>query len=66
MSKILITGANGGFGALTVHTLLKEGHQVVANMRNTHQPAAEELTNAGAHVVELDVTNDASVEAGVA
>ena len=34
MSKILITGANGGFGALTVKTLLKQGHSVVATMRN--------------------------------
>ena len=68
MSKILITGANGGFGALTVHTLLKEGHQVVATMRNAdskNKAAAEEIKAAGAHVVELDVTDDASVKAGV-
>ncbi|MEM9328891.1 MAG: SDR family oxidoreductase [Bacteroidota bacterium] len=69
MSRILITGANGGFGALTVHTLLKDGHQVVATLRNANtknKKAADELTAAGAQVVELDVTHDQSVEAGVA
>ena len=53
---------------MTVHTLLKEGHQVVATMRNAdskNKAAAEEIKAAGAHVVELDVTDDASVKAGV-
>ena len=69
MSKILITGANGGFGNLTVKSLLKAGHEVVATMRNAAQrnkAAAEELSSLGAHIVELDVTDDASVNAGVA
>jgi NAD(P)-dependent dehydrogenase (short-subunit alcohol dehydrogenase family) len=66
--KILITGASGGFGKLTAHTLLKNGNTVVASMRNTrgkNQQAAEELHSAGAHIVELDVTDDASVNRGV-
>lgn len=69
MSKIFITGANGGFGALTVKTLLNQGHSVVATMRNTeskNKAAAGELSALGAKIVNLDVTDDESVNAGVA
>ncbi len=69
MSKVLITGANGGFGALTVNTLLAQGHSVVATVRNPetkNKEAAAALANAGAHVVNLDVTDDESVDKGVA
>ena len=68
MSKVLITGANGGFGALTVKALLAQGHTVVATVRNPeskNKEAAEQLTAQGAHVVDLDVTSDDSVLAGV-
>ncbi|MGB0346937.1 MAG: SDR family oxidoreductase [Balneolaceae bacterium] len=68
-SKVFITGASGGFGALTVKSLLENGHSVVATMRNVetkNKEIAEELTSLGAHVVELDVTSDESVNAGVA
>lgn len=70
MSKnILITGANGGFGKLTALSLLKKGYSVVGTMRDIdgrNKPAAEELRAAGAHVVEIDVTNDESVNQGIA
>ncbi|MEZ4850868.1 MAG: SDR family oxidoreductase [Bacteroidia bacterium] len=69
MSNIFITGANGGFGALTVKTLLSQGHSVVATMRNTaskNKAAADELSALGAKIVELDVTDEVSVNAGIA
>ncbi|MEO0895325.1 MAG: SDR family oxidoreductase [Bacteroidota bacterium] len=68
MSKIFITGANGGFGALTVKSLLEAGHKVVATMRNTttkNKEAAEALAASGAIIVEVDVTDDDSVNKGV-
>ncbi|MEM9687797.1 MAG: SDR family NAD(P)-dependent oxidoreductase [Bacteroidota bacterium] len=66
MSKVLITGANGGFGALTVKTLRNQGHSVVAAIRNTeskNKAIADELAALGAKVVNLDVTDDTSVNA---
>lgn len=69
MSKILLTGANGGFGALTVKTLLNQGHSVVATMRNAeskNKATADELSALGAKIVNLDVTNDENVNSGVA
>jgi len=66
--KVLITGANGGFGKLTVYSMLKAGHKVAATMRDIHgrnKEVAQELKDAGAVVIELDVTNDESVAQGV-
>jgi NAD(P)-dependent dehydrogenase (short-subunit alcohol dehydrogenase family) len=69
MSKaILITGASSGFGRDTAETLARAGHHVFASMRDIatrNRPHAEALRTKGVHVVELDVTNDASVERGV-
>ena len=66
--KVIVTGANGGFGALTVKTLVEQGHTVAASMRDIHGRNAEHTSNfeaLGAHVVEIDVTNEESVNAGV-
>lgn len=66
---ILITGAASGFGRDTAETLAKAGHQVFASMRDIggrNATAAAELAALGITVIELDVADDASVNAGVA
>ena len=69
MSKtILITGASSGFGRDTAETLFRAGHTVYASMRRAqgkNREVAEALGNLGIKTVELDVRDDASVEAGV-
>lgn len=73
--NILITGTSTGLGFLTAHTLVKEGHHVFASMReaegrNAERAAALQASVAGAtgklHILSIDVTNDQSVETGVA
>ena len=66
---ILLTGAATGFGRDTAETLAKAGHRVFASMRDIdarNAAAAAALKAQGIAVVELDVTDDASVNAGVA
>ncbi|MGA1346090.1 MAG: SDR family oxidoreductase [Ilumatobacteraceae bacterium] len=66
---VLITGASAGLGRLTAMALLDAGHTVVAAMRDPESrnlEVADALRSAGAHIVELDVTDDASVEDAVA
>jgi NADP-dependent 3-hydroxy acid dehydrogenase YdfG len=71
MSKsqtILITGASTGFGRDTAETLSKAGHRVFASMRDPetrNRAHADALRANGIEVVEIDVTDDASVERGV-
>ena len=69
MSKtILITGTSSGFGRDTAETLHRAGHTVYASMRGVqgkNREAAEALRKLGIKTVELDVSDDASVEAGV-
>jgi len=69
MSKtILITGASSGFGRDTAETLFRAGHTVYASMRGAqdkNRETAGVLRELGVKTVELDVSADASVEAGV-
>ncbi len=66
--KILVTGASGAFGSLTCIQLAANGHQVVGTMRSLqgkNQKLADELTAKGVALVEMDVTKEESVTAGV-
>jgi NAD(P)-dependent dehydrogenase (short-subunit alcohol dehydrogenase family) len=72
---VLITGASSGFGRLIAETLARKNFQVFATMRNVNgrnaAPAREfrELAQRESlflHVLELDVTDDSSVERAVA
>ena len=71
---VLITGASTGFGRLFTETLARKGHTVFATMRDpggrNAKNAAEiralaEKDSLPIHVLEMDVTNDASVEKAV-
>jgi NAD(P)-dependent dehydrogenase (short-subunit alcohol dehydrogenase family) len=67
MSKtIFITGTSTGFGKLTTITLANAGHTVLAGMRNvngSNAAAAKELSELpNVEVVEIDITNDESVQ----
>lgn len=61
----LITGANRGLGYETARRLIAKGHTVWIGARDEArgQKAADEL---GARFVQLDVTDDASVDAAAA
>ena len=71
---ILITGSSTGFGRLMSETLARKGHKVFASMRNIAGRNASntaelrslaEAEGLSLHVIELDVTGDASVENAV-
>ncbi|PWV45406.1 SDR family oxidoreductase [Chitinophaga sp. S165] len=66
---ILITGASTGFGALMARTFDKEGHTVIATMRNVNGKNAAFAETLGTlpntEVVDLDVTDEASVKNAV-
>ncbi len=71
---VLITGSSTGFGRLFAETLARQGHTVFATMRDPEGRNAANASEISAlakkeslplHVLELDVTNDASVEQAV-
>jgi len=68
LKNVLITGAAGGFGTVTIGALLKEGYTVTGAMRDPggrNKKTAETLEKQGVFIVDIDVTNDESVEEGV-
>ncbi|MEY3613170.1 MAG: hypothetical protein RJB14_2892 [Pseudomonadota bacterium] len=69
MAKIFITGIAGGFGLPTALALLARGHTVAGSVRRSggkNAQAVASLASAGAHIVELDVTDTTSTEQGLA
>jgi NAD(P)-dependent dehydrogenase (short-subunit alcohol dehydrogenase family) len=71
---VLITGSSTGFGRLFTETLARNGHTVFATMRDPGGRNAKNASEIRAlaekdslpiHVLEMDVTSDASVERAV-
>ncbi len=72
---VLVTGSSNGIGRLTVETLARQGYTVFASMRDANGRNAgvrtelEQLAhddNLDLTVIELDVTDDSSVENAIA
>jgi NAD(P)-dependent dehydrogenase (short-subunit alcohol dehydrogenase family) len=61
---ILITGCSTGIGRATAERLARGGHVVYASARRRESIA--DLESAGARLLELDVTDEDSMRAGVA
>src|SRR5438552_17914571 len=71
---VLITGSSTGFGRLFAETMARKGHAVFATMRDPGGRNAKNASEIRAlaqkyslpiHVLELDVTDDASVHRSV-
>jgi len=71
---VIITGSSTGFGRLFAETLARKGHTVFATMRDPGGRNAKNASEIRAlaeketlpiHVLEMDVTNDASVQKAV-
>ena len=71
---VLITGASTGFGRLFTETLARKGHTVFATMRDPRGRNAKnasefrelaEKDSLPIYILELDVTDDPSVERAV-
>lgn len=69
MAKIFVTGIAGGFGVPTARALMAQRHQVAGSVRSRTERKADTvaaLEALGARIVEMDVTDTTSTEAGVA
>ncbi len=71
MKNIIITGSSSGFGLKAAKDFADKGYQVFATMRNPEGKNASvkaDLENHSANikVVDMDVTNDASVKEAIA
>jgi len=73
-SVILITGCSSGFGRLIAETMARKGYRVFATMRAVQDRNADvarelhalaERESLSLQVLEIDVTDDASVERAV-
>ncbi|HWC20356.1 MAG TPA: SDR family oxidoreductase, partial [Terriglobales bacterium] len=73
--SVLVTGTSSGFGKVIAETLSRKGYQMFASMRNAsgrNSSARNELLDLAAReglalsVIDLDVTDDESVERAVA
>ena len=70
--SILVTGSSSGFGRMGVELYARQGAKVFATMRNVPRAEADELRDLAASdgldisVIEIDVTSDEQVAAGVA
>ena len=65
MTVTLISGANKGLGYETARQLIERGHTVYLGARNVDRGEAA-AADLGGHFVQLDVTDDTSVETALA
>jgi NAD(P)-dependent dehydrogenase (short-subunit alcohol dehydrogenase family) len=71
MSIVIISGASSGFGAMTARALVDAGHRVYGGMRdiagrNATAAADFDAYAETAHSLEMDVSDQSSVDAAVA
>ncbi|HTX03859.1 MAG TPA: SDR family oxidoreductase [Candidatus Acidoferrales bacterium] len=67
--SVVVTGASSGFGRDTANRFAQAGYRVFATMRDSrgrNAAVARELTSRGIAVVELEITDQASVDRAAA